>query len=365
MIQTYLDECGLAERVDVLVDENMCSPANVMQSTSDDGKYVINVSSEPVSEHIIQGLCDHEIGTHLLRMVNDELQVWHDDREAHQLLDFHAAEEGLATLNEKLSEESSSSKLLYKPALLYWAVCRAAEIGFAELFRELERYLIDPVERFKMCCRIKRGMNRSSDPGASQFPAVYFKGAVELLKHFAAKDAHEIQDTLTSLYCGRIALQDLDKVRDIQQQEGIQQPKFLNSHDKVEAYMEHCRAMIEENEIEVTSSESYFRTPQRHHPKGSSLSRTRKVNEENENLIEATSPESYFRKVTEYQGHYLKGRSLSRPITRKVNAVPVPVVPHKRSQSHTPRSTQEDLRARTRLPLIPIFPTFFNFHKSG
>merc|ERR1712224_9675 len=175
-----------------------------------------------------------------------------------------------------------------------------------------------------MCCRIKRGMNRSSDPGASQFPAVYFKGAVELLKHFAAKDAHEIQDTLTSLYCGRIALQDLDKVRDIQQQEGIQQPKFLNSHDEVEAYMEHCRAMIEENEIE------------------------------------ATSPESYFRKVQDYQGHHLKGRSLSRPITRKVNAVPVPVVPHKRRQSHTPRSSQEDLRARTRLPLIPVFHAFCN-----
>jgi len=229
-----------------------------MRPKSDGDKYIINVSCKPISRCIIQGLCDHEIGTHLLRMINDEQQEWHGNRERHLLLNSQVTEEGLATLNEKLSGGISSSKLLYRPALLYWSVCRAAQVGFAELFHEMGEYLIDPVERFKQCCRIKRGMTKTSLPGASQFPSTYFKGAVELLKHFAAKDmeSHKIHDIVSCLYCGRIALQDLNKLGNIFKKSGIRLPRFLDSHDKVEAYKEHCKAILQENEIVATGFKS-------------------------------------------------------------------------------------------------------------
>ena len=101
-----------------------------------------------VSRSMVQSILDHEIGTHLLRMMNDEAQPWHDHRERYHLSNPWVTEEGLATLNTYLS---LPRKLLYPQALRYFAVCRGSEIGFVELFHELKAHISDDVRCFQLC----------------------------------------------------------------------------------------------------------------------------------------------------------------------------------------------------------------------
>ena len=47
----------------------------------------------------IQGVLDHEIGTHFIRKYNDKMQIWYGNRRKYEMKPFIVTEEGLATLN--------------------------------------------------------------------------------------------------------------------------------------------------------------------------------------------------------------------------------------------------------------------------
>ena len=47
----------------------------------------MNVTDQPVSRNHVQSIADHEIGTHLLRMINDEHQVTRGNPLGHYILD--------------------------------------------------------------------------------------------------------------------------------------------------------------------------------------------------------------------------------------------------------------------------------------
>ena len=47
----------------------------------------MNVTDQPVSRNHVQSIADHEIGTHLLRMINDEHQVKRGNLFGHYILD--------------------------------------------------------------------------------------------------------------------------------------------------------------------------------------------------------------------------------------------------------------------------------------
>merc|ERR1712113_395013 len=98
---------------------------------------------------------------------------------------------GFATLNTYMS---LPCKLLYPQALLYFAVCRGSQLGFVELFRELLSLMEDADRCWQLCCRIKRGMEDTSLPGAVDIEQAYFKGAIEILRQL-----HDID--LGELYC--------------------------------------------------------------------------------------------------------------------------------------------------------------------
>merc|ERR1719405_121084 len=102
-------------------------------------------------------------------------------------------------------------------------------MGFCELFKELEGHVPDIEKRFRMCCRIKRGMVDTSLPGAFYLDQAYFKGAVEILRHLEEVD-------FGRLYGGQIALQDLDKVHFLLRKEIVKLPKFLNSAETLTKY---------------------------------------------------------------------------------------------------------------------------------
>lgn len=240
IVAEYLKDHNIEDKVEIRLVDNMLSAANVIKPGADD-KYVVNIANGPISWNMVQGICDHEVGTHLLRMMNDEHQVWHGIRDRYKLANPWTTEEGFATLN---TYQSMPCRLMYPQALRYYAVCRGAQCGFVELFHELMGHTSEPKRCWQMCCRIKRGMIDTSLPGAFYLDQAYFKGAVEILRHLDEVD-------FGRLYGGQIALQDLDKVHFLLRKEIVKLPKFLNSAETLTKYKAHCRKLIKENQIET------------------------------------------------------------------------------------------------------------------
>ena len=166
----------------------------------------------------------HEIGTHLVRCNNEEIQPWLNrhkkwgmDRNARLI---KATEEGLAMVHEAMH---IPSLLLARPALFYYASARAAELSFVELFEDLEQYVSNVDERFRICSLVNRGVRDTSIPfgGANGQVQVYFEGAVRILEQ-----AHTVD--LTLLFCGKLTLDDMKmtRVQRVVRREGVLLPEF-------------------------------------------------------------------------------------------------------------------------------------------
>lgn len=54
-------------------------------------------------ENTIEGVLNHEIGTHFLRKYNEKHQKWHKDRKKYNLSPYLKTEEGFASLNQLTS----------------------------------------------------------------------------------------------------------------------------------------------------------------------------------------------------------------------------------------------------------------------
>lgn len=245
IVESYLKDLKIEGMVDIEVVDTALSAACVVKPALN-GKYVVRLKNKPISRNMILSICDHEIGTHLLRMINDEHQVWHGCRARFGLSDSlttAATEEGLATINTYMS---LPTKLLYLQAVRYFAACRGAKIGFVELFGELRTRMIDVETCWHMCCRIKRGMTDTSLPGACGTEQAYFKGAVQILRRI-----HEIN--FRRLYCGQVALRDINRLHFLLREDCIRLPRFLNSKDCFDTYFEHCHLMMRENQIDLVS----------------------------------------------------------------------------------------------------------------
>ena len=168
-VMAYLQELDIPPgRVSVeIVNAPSLAIASVVRKAH--RTYVVRVHtvgpSEGLSRGLAQCVCDHEIGTHLLRFLNEDDQEWASKREEYNLRKDYClkTEEGLASLNTLLS---CTSKLLYQQALAYYAVCLGAELGFVELFDALKPFREDSVERFRLCSRVKRGMTDTAGRGA-------------------------------------------------------------------------------------------------------------------------------------------------------------------------------------------------------
>lgn len=240
-VRDYLEDLNLLDKVEIRTWPNMLSAANVVKPAPE-GKYIVNLTQNPVTEVMVESICDHEIGTHLLRMLNNEHQVWSGCRDRYNLIDPWVTEEGFATINTYRSMKGQ--KIMFPQALKYFAICRGAELGFCELYAELEPFMPDPKRRFRMCCRVKRGMVNTAEPGAFNVDQAYFRGAVELLRKIETID-------FGRLYCGQVAHEDMDKVHNLIRKEVLRLPRFLNSAERLKKYMKHCRQMIDHNMLEM------------------------------------------------------------------------------------------------------------------
>jgi hypothetical protein len=208
-----------------------------------DVRHTLFVSTaNKLRKHELRQFVAHEIGTHLLRVVNDEVQPWRGSSgrkkfnlHSNSTREFRETEEGLATINTVLhSGGGSSSRYLFREALLYYACAKSATMNFVQLFTELAPYMPSPKRRFGLVTRIKRGLLDQSRPGGSGKAQVYFEGALTILRRdFDADD-------LRLLYAGRLMLSEMDRVRRLAHTSFITLPSFAADLEK---YRKELRAM--------------------------------------------------------------------------------------------------------------------------
>ena len=60
--------------------ENTIAPTSVIHNNSDGMSRVMISLPIKYRQHTIEGVLNHEIGTHFIRKHNDRLQKWHKDR---------------------------------------------------------------------------------------------------------------------------------------------------------------------------------------------------------------------------------------------------------------------------------------------
>ena len=199
-------------------------------------------TANKLRKHELRQFVAHEIGTHLMRIVNDEIQPWRGSSgrkkfnlHSNSTREFRETEEGLATINTVLhSGGGPKSRYLFREALLYYACAKSATMNFVELFAELAPYMPSPKRRFGLVTRIKRGLLDQSLPGGSGKAQVYFEGALTILRR-----DFDVDD-LRLLYSGRLMLSEMDRVRRLAHTSFITLPSFAAD---LQAYRKDLRAM--------------------------------------------------------------------------------------------------------------------------
>ncbi len=223
----YIRSLGLEHHINLAFAENTVSPTSITHDQKGRSTITIGLPIEYRKKRI-QGVLDHEIGTHFLRKFNEGLQLWAGaSRKRLELRPHLATEEGLASVNQlvytALDPEGRPS--LFRAALYYYAACMASHMSFAELFRALERYIDCPRRRFRACLRVKRGLTRTDLPGGMYKDQAYLEGAVAILRR-----RHEIN--FEALYSGKIALEDLERLQRRVRTCGMRLPWFLREKEK-------------------------------------------------------------------------------------------------------------------------------------
>ena len=111
--QLYLESLGIQNSVDIVFSDNAIAPAAVTHNP----KTLISqiTISLPIvyTKDSIKGALNHEIGTHLLRTLNERKQTWFKKREKFGLLPYIETEEGLASLNTIIESAMNNEKKPY------------------------------------------------------------------------------------------------------------------------------------------------------------------------------------------------------------------------------------------------------------
>ncbi|CAG9333155.1 unnamed protein product [Blepharisma stoltei] len=228
-IQTYVSELGLTGIVDIVFSEQAIAPAACSyNSKTKKGQVTISL---PIiyRKNRIGGAMDHEIGTHLIRTLNETKQVWYKKRDKFNLKPFLETEEGLATLHTviRLAMNRNKKPYLWRSALHYYTSYQSSQMNFVDLFSHMERYIDDPGQRFKEVLRVKRGLEDTSQIGGCYKDQVYLSGAIKILQK-----RQEIN--FDDFYMGKLSLDDYfrDDIRDKITKEKTVLPTFLKDKEE-------------------------------------------------------------------------------------------------------------------------------------
>ncbi|XP_064610943.1 microtubule-associated tyrosine carboxypeptidase-like isoform X1 [Liolophura sinensis] len=221
IIKRYLRQEDLEDEIRLNLSEDLLSRASM---TKGRGKATLNVRIVNLREFWVEGLLRHEIGTHYLRSCNNKHQIWFNwkKRKELSLKHFNPTEEGLASLHSVLLRKDPC---LWRSALLYYTAYKAAYLSFKDLFRDLGKFVSDAQVRWDYCMRAKRGQGDTSVPGGFCKDQVYLDGALELLKHRNSIDFQLL------LSLGKIAYQDVDRLKELADLGNTRIPGFMRDYD--------------------------------------------------------------------------------------------------------------------------------------
>lgn len=197
VVKNYLEENDLTNTITYNFSNSYLARTSVYQNT-------LQIRT-PVQyrEHGIVSMLDHEIGTHIFRRINDIKQPWHKKYSAFGFQPYLSTEEGMAVIHAQLS---LPDRLLLFPALNYYAVCRAEQLTFSELFADLKKFISDRQKRFSLCLKVKRGITDTSVPGAFSKNQVYLQGTIQVAQWLVKNEF-----AIDKLYVGKIDIADLTK----------------------------------------------------------------------------------------------------------------------------------------------------------
>jgi hypothetical protein len=244
-IEDYCRDCGVLDKLTIVMTDKINCYGRMAKSQ---GCYTVYVNSHPSNPYLsvngIRCLADHELGTHFVRMQNDETQPWSGRRSAYGLSKFGEwrrdiqTEEGLASLNTVIN---APHQYLWLPALLYYACAKARSLSFRDLYAHLEQYISDRDERWSMVVRC-RGFK-----GGWGKDQAYFEGCVKFLQELERGGS-----VFGHIYSGRLSVEDFARPniqRMIGRYAGSRStvlPKFASSMPE---YLSALRQIGEVNEI--------------------------------------------------------------------------------------------------------------------
>ena len=83
--------------------ENTIAPTSIVHNNQDGLSRVLIGLPINYRKTTIEGVLNHEIGTHFIRKYNEKSQKWYKDKKKYNLSPYLKTEEGLAGLNQLTS----------------------------------------------------------------------------------------------------------------------------------------------------------------------------------------------------------------------------------------------------------------------
>ncbi|OCT82447.1 hypothetical protein XELAEV_18024977mg [Xenopus laevis] len=246
ILSTVLRKYGDYENFQAVTGGNLLSKCQIwacckkyMQKEGCSGEHLLGGT-----QHWLEGMLWHEIGTHYLCGVNDARQPWHgsEGRKRFSLRPANPTEEGLANLHSVLFR---NNPYLWRAALLYFAVSRAANSSFCELFQDLQQFVQDPTVRWEYCVRVKHGQQDTGQTGKKPLSCfskdqVYFDGKLCLLHH-----RHTIDFRLLT-WKGIVSNEDAEELKKFAELDNTHIPHFLQDLEKYHHPLQH---IMETNQL--------------------------------------------------------------------------------------------------------------------
>lgn len=239
IVDEYLTEHGVLDDITVQFNPQLLASASFMKKASQ-----LNIRPQGLRRHWIQGMLNHEIGTHYLRERNNQMQPWGQagkkGRSQFGLADKNPTEEGLASLHTVLEREAHT---LFRAALLYYATWRASQLSFRKLFEDLAEFLgNNEEERWDYCMRAKRGLSDASQPGCFVKDQMYLTGAMQILESRRVID-------FEALYVGKVSVEDAHRLTasGVARTDNLMLPRFMNSGEQMKRYRELLDEIVRDN----------------------------------------------------------------------------------------------------------------------
>ncbi|MBP7876033.1 DUF1704 domain-containing protein [Candidatus Woesebacteria bacterium] len=229
----YLERQGVADRYTVTWSDTAIARCAIQSHR------ITFRSNADYTSRSLNGVLNHEIGTHALRRINDEMQPWHGKKRAYGFANSLLTEEGLATLHQHLDDELPA---LFGSAVRYLTVHTAQSASFVDTWKEMKKYYQSKEKLWTAVFRAKRGIKDTTQPGGFTKDLVYFEGSYKVSLWLRDHDLD-----ISKLYLGRLSIKDVEKAASLHTTVEPILPFFITND--AQSYKKKLLAIIRENDF--------------------------------------------------------------------------------------------------------------------